>query len=172
MSTFAFSYDVSCYDIMVLILRIMLRKCWCHWYSIFMLGVVLLAFMVKAIYVLYESITPNLYYLFSRNCYYWKNPLRRLILPILCLCVVLLINLLSSHHWKKKVPWIGKSVSDSVTEISWFTNLLTWFSGPPQVGNHQQMFFQKDSWRNYICSCEFVTVTAALYGFTSFVLLN
>jgi hypothetical protein len=41
-------------------------------------------------------------------------------------------------------------------------NFANSFSGTPQVGNHQQMLFQKDSRRNYIRSCEFVTANCSV----------
>ena len=82
-------------------------------------------------YVLYQSIAPSKYSLFPRGCHCWKNRLKRWILPILLLFVVLSINLLNIHHWKRTALWRGKSVSNWMTEIcpdSHFINLILWCS--------------------------------------------
>jgi len=87
--------------------------------------------IINVVYVLYQSITPSKYPLFLRGCHCWKNRLKRWILPILLLFVVLSINLLNIHHWKRTVLWRGKSVSSWMTEIcpnSYFLNLILWCS--------------------------------------------
>jgi len=87
--------------------------------------------IINVAYVLYQSIAPSKYSLFPRGCHCWKNRLKRWILPILLLFVVLSINLLNIHHWKRTALWRGKSVSSWMTEIcpnSYFLNLILWCS--------------------------------------------
>ena len=69
----------------------------------------MIALHPKSVYVLYLSIIPSKYSSFPRGCHYWRNHLKRWTPPILLLCVVLLINFLISHHWKKTALWIGKT---------------------------------------------------------------
>ena len=96
----------------------------------------MIALHPKSVYVLYLSIIPSKYSSFPRGCHYWRNHLKRCTPPILLLCVVLLINFLISHHWKKAALWIGKIAP------------IEWLHYPSSLFVNFEFFWHSGGWKS------------------------